>query len=95
MLTGMYGLVPHFVRALRAHLSHGTKVRGGRAGSAVGWTSAEVIPREGASVLVDVFPATEANASLYAGEAADRVTDAAYALHKQIGACVVPRRRQV
>ncbi|WP_260617989.1 hypothetical protein [Streptomyces sp. WAC07149] len=53
-----------------------------------------MIPREGASVLVDVFPATEANASLYAGEAADRVMDAGYALHQLVGACVVPRRRQ-
>ncbi|MEU9713927.1 hypothetical protein [Streptomyces sp. NPDC047976] len=56
------------------------------------WSADDVIPRAGASVLVDVFPATEANASLYAGETADRVMNAAYALHELVGDCVVPRR---
>ncbi|GGX32884.1 hypothetical protein GCM10010297_62910 [Streptomyces malachitofuscus] len=52
------------------------------------WAELDAIPRLGANVLVDVFPATEANAALYEGEAADRVTQAAYELHELIGECV-------
>ncbi|MEU3757174.1 hypothetical protein [Streptomyces albogriseolus] len=37
---------------------------------------------------MDVFPATEANAALYGGEAADRIVRAAYELHALAGRCV-------
>ncbi|WP_234382598.1 hypothetical protein [Streptomyces sp. XY332] len=43
------------------------------------------------NVLVDVFPATEANAGLYEGEVADQVMEAAYELHALVGACVALR----
>ncbi|MFE6844542.1 hypothetical protein [Streptomyces sp. NPDC057686] len=52
------------------------------------WAGYDAIPREGANVLVDVFPATETNAGLYEGEAADQVRDAAYELHDLVSACV-------
>ncbi|CAM5443882.1 hypothetical protein SALBM217S_07831 [Streptomyces griseoloalbus] len=48
-------------------------------------------PRLGANVLVDLFPATEANAALYQGEAADRIMRAAYELHALAGDCVALR----
>ncbi|MER5478868.1 hypothetical protein ABT026_18150 [Streptomyces sp. NPDC002734] len=40
------------------------------------------------NVMVDVFAATEANASLYEGEVAAQVMDAAYELQTLIGKCV-------
>lgn len=52
------------------------------------WAELDAIPRLAANVLVDVFAATEANAALYEGEAADRVTEAAYELHDLVGECV-------
>jgi hypothetical protein len=52
------------------------------------WAQLEAIPRLGANVLVDIFAATEANAGLYEGEAADRVMEAAYELHDLVGECV-------
>ncbi|MFE3558928.1 hypothetical protein ACFXKW_29325 [Streptomyces sp. NPDC059193] len=55
------------------------------------WAGADAIPRVGANALVDVFPATEANAALYAGEEADRIMGAAYELHDLVGACVALR----
>ncbi len=55
------------------------------------WAGFDAIPRVGVNVLVDVFPATEANAGLYEGEVADRVMDAAYELHDLVGACVALR----
>ncbi|WP_369776477.1 hypothetical protein [Streptomyces sp. R33] len=58
-------------------------------GCAVAWAGCDAVPREGVNVLVDVFPATEANARLYEGEVADQVMEAAYELH----ALVVPASR--
>lgn len=52
------------------------------------WAELDAIPRLGANVLVDIFAATEANAGLYEGEAADRVMEAAYELHDLVGECV-------
>lgn len=40
---------------------------------------------------MDLFPATEANAALYQGEAADRIMRAAYELHALAGDCVALR----
>ncbi|MGA5069171.1 hypothetical protein ACPB9E_36370 [Streptomyces exfoliatus] len=52
------------------------------------WATLDAIPRLGANILVDVFAATEANANLYEGELADRITAAAYELHELVGECV-------
>ncbi|MFH9175483.1 hypothetical protein [Streptomyces albogriseolus] len=57
-------------------------------GCATAWARLDAVPRLGANVLVDIFPATEANAALYAGEAADRIVRAAYELHALAGRCV-------
>ncbi|MBJ6630150.1 hypothetical protein [Streptomyces sp. I4(2020)] len=57
-------------------------------GCATAWAQRDAIPRLGANVLVDIFPATEANAALYRGEAADRMMRAAYDLHALAGRCV-------
>jgi hypothetical protein len=55
------------------------------------WAELDAIPRLGANVLVDVFAATEANAGLYEGDIADRVREAAHALHDLVGECVALR----
>ena len=55
------------------------------------WAASDLIPRLGVNILVDVFAATEANAGLYTGELADRVTEAAYELQGLIGECVALR----
>ncbi|WP_236060775.1 hypothetical protein [Actinacidiphila acididurans] len=52
------------------------------------WVSLDAIPRLGANILVDIFPATEGNVGLYTGEAADRVMEAAYELQELVGECV-------
>lgn len=63
-----------------------------RRGCAEEWAVYDAVPREGANVLVDVFPATEANAGLYEGEeVAEQVMDAAYELHDLVSACVALR----
>lgn len=58
---------------------------------AADWARRDAVPRLGANVLVDLFPATEANAALYEGEAADRTMRAAYELHALAGDCVALR----
>ncbi|MEU4365314.1 hypothetical protein [Promicromonospora sp. NPDC023987] len=55
---------------------------------AVAWDGLDCIPRLGVNVIIDIFPATEANAALYEGEAADRVMAAAYELHGLAGETV-------
>jgi hypothetical protein len=57
-------------------------------GCAEEWAVHDAVPQEGANVLVDVFPATEANAGVYEGEVAEQVMDAAYELHDLVSACV-------
>jgi hypothetical protein len=52
------------------------------------WSAHDAIPRLGANILVDIFPATEGNAALYPEETADRINQAAYELHELIGECV-------
>ena len=55
---------------------------------AAAWRGQDAIPRRAASILVDIFPATEANASLYEGGDRDRVMDAAFALQDHVRECV-------
>ncbi|MGB9994153.1 hypothetical protein ACPMJQ_06155 [Streptomyces pseudogriseolus] len=55
------------------------------------WARGDAVPRLGANVLVDLFPATGTNAALYEGEAADRIMRAAYELHALAGDCVALR----
>ncbi|MGA5549207.1 hypothetical protein [Streptomyces pseudogriseolus] len=55
------------------------------------WARQDAVPRLGANVLVDPFPATGTNAALYEGEAADRIMRAAYELHALAGDCVALR----
>ena len=55
------------------------------------WASSDSIPRLAANILVDIFPATESNASLYDETEAERITQAAYELHELVGECVALR----
>lgn len=56
------------------------------------WAELDAVPRLGANVLLDIFPATAANAALYGGVDADRVMRAAYELHALAGHCVALRQ---
>ena len=52
------------------------------------WASSDSIPRMAANILVDIYPATESNASLYDETESEKITQAAYELHELVGECV-------
>lgn len=52
------------------------------------WAELDAIPRRGANILVDIFPATESNSHAYAGEVAERIMAAAYDLQELVWNCV-------
>lgn len=52
------------------------------------WANLDAIPRLGANILVDIFPATESNSHSYAGEAGERIMAVAYDLQELVWRCV-------
>jgi hypothetical protein len=52
------------------------------------WGDLPAIPRLGANVLVDMFPATEANAELYDGEVRDRILAISFEIQDLVRECV-------
>jgi hypothetical protein len=52
------------------------------------WHHLPAIPRLGANVLVDMFPATEANADLYEGEIRSRILAMAFEIQDLVRECV-------
>jgi hypothetical protein len=55
---------------------------------ATSWADLDAIPRLGANILVDIFPATESNSYLYAGEDGKRIMAIAYELQELVWKCV-------
>lgn len=94
-LERMAGLWLAFDEGLRMHHDFNEEVYASLKGAlrecAEAWAMLDSIPRLGANILVDIFPSTEANANLYEGELAGRVTEAAYELHGLVGECVALR----
>jgi hypothetical protein len=54
------------------------------------WAESDQIPRLGASILVDIVPATESNCHLYPEPVKTQITDAIYELQELIVNCVAP-----
>ena len=52
------------------------------------WKELDAIPRIGANILVDIFPATEANAERYQGPDRQSLIEAAYHLQALVQECV-------
>ncbi|MEV0713774.1 hypothetical protein [Asanoa sp. NPDC050611] len=52
------------------------------------WAGQPSIPRVGANILVDIFPATESNAAACPGEQGRRILDAALTLQNLVWKCV-------
>lgn len=52
------------------------------------WAELDHLPRYMMNILVDVFPAMEANAEIYTGELKQKILDAAYELHGLVQECV-------
>jgi hypothetical protein len=52
------------------------------------WANLDSIPRLGASILVDIFPATESNSHSYAAEVGERIMAVAYELQELAWSCV-------
>lgn len=52
------------------------------------WEGHESIPRLGANILVDIFPATEASADLYEEEVRARIQEVSFHLQDLVQECV-------
>jgi hypothetical protein len=52
------------------------------------WEGRESIPRLGANILVDIFPATEASADLYSDEVRTQIMEASFYLQDLVQECV-------
>lgn len=52
------------------------------------WRDLPAIPRLGVNILVDMFPATEANADLYDGDLRKRIQEIAFEIQDLIRQCV-------
>jgi hypothetical protein len=52
------------------------------------WEGRDSIPRLGANILVDIFPATEASADLYTGEEQARIRKISFYLQDLVQECV-------
>jgi hypothetical protein len=68
------------------------RVRSALAGCAEEWRGEPTIPRRAVNILVDMFPAMEANADLYGDETRDRILDTAFTLQDLVGG--LRRRRR-
>ena len=52
------------------------------------WEGRDSVPRLGANILVDIFPATEASADLYTGEERTRIQEVSFYLQDLVRECV-------
>ena len=52
------------------------------------WEGRDSVPRLGAYILVDIFPATEASADLYTGEERTRIQEVSFYLQDLVRECV-------
>jgi hypothetical protein len=52
------------------------------------WEGRDFVPRLGANILVDIFPATEASAYLYSGEERARILEISFYLQDLVRECV-------
>ena len=52
------------------------------------WERRDSVPRLGANILVDIFPATETSADLYTGEERTRIQEISFYQHDLVQECV-------